>query len=206
MKTPQTFTNLRNAIDNLRKLDVVNFVEEFRKFEHSCHPGTYCALILNPATGEIRFLNEASWCCSTNEYFSESGALSDVTLISCTRAYWSPGPDDSFELDYKNEKNDYAHPKDDFSGWVPKDQFYEVAEKLIAEKLGIDIESAEIKIGDPEYVLSTFGWEFFSISNTPVDGWVPDGEDDETVKNVKEKIENLIACIELEIDVLDNAG
>jgi len=196
---------LESALKHLKELDAVDLVAEFRAFEHSCTHGSYCALVLDPVSGKTRTVNEASWCCSANEYFRESGVLSDITLLSDTRGHWSPGPDDGFEPDYNEGENDYAHPEGDYSGWIAKDSFAEKAEDLIAEKLGIDTVSAEIQIGDPEYVLAALGWEFFSVGNTPVNGWVPDGRGDWTVKEVQKQIDELIEKIEAEIVNFENS-
>jgi hypothetical protein len=190
-----TTESLTSALEAIEKLDAVEIVGEFRAFEHSCTPGSYCALVLNPATGETHTVNEASWSCSTDEYFGESGVLSRTTLLSSTRAHWSPSPDDGFEW---TDGDDYAHPKGAPSGWVA--DFDEAARAAVAEKLGIDLEAAEIEVGDAKYVLAALGWEFFSISETPVNGWVPDGNSDHSVREVQKQLEELATAIREEIE------
>lgn len=198
MKTKCEIENLRAARAALETLDAVELVGEFREFEHGCSRGTYCALVLDPSDGSTSTVNEASWSCSVNEYFSESGVLSRTTLLSATRAHWSPSPDDGFEWDY--DANGYLAPKDDPQGWIvdDADSAAKPAEKILRAKLGDGAEWVEI--ADPVEFLRANGWESFGISESPVDGWVPEGADDNDVREVEKQITELIESIDAEIE------
>ena len=129
--------SLRAAIAALKTLDAVEIVGKFRECEHGCGAGSYCAIVLDPATGEVHTVNEASWSCSADEYFGESGELSRQTLLSSTRAHWSPSPDDGFEWDESGD--DYLWDGSNPSSWSAgsdTDNLVEMAEKILRKKLG----------------------------------------------------------------------
>ena len=170
----ETLSSLKTALTALDRLDSLDLVASFREFEHSCSPGTYCALVLDPSDGSTSNVNEASWSCSTDEYFSESGVLSRETLCSSTRAHWSPSPDDGFEW---AAGMDYVHPEGDPGSWITEDAY----DELDAE----------------ESVKYT---EWFSVSDTPVEGWVQDGWDDPAVGEVDRQLALLKEAIAEEIE------
>jgi hypothetical protein len=177
MKTTHSPETLKTALAALETLDAVDLVGEFRAFKHDASPGTYCALVLDPSDGTTTIVNEASWSCSADEYFSESGILSRATLISSTRAHWSPSPEDGFEW---CDGSDYVHPEEDYSAWITAEAFAELEEE----------ERAKFT-------------KWFSISDTPVEGWVPDGSCDHDVREVEKQLEALRSAICTEIENLE---
>jgi len=179
MNTTHSLETLKTALAALEKLDAVDLVGTFREFEHSCSPGTYCALVLDPTDGSISTVNEASWSCSADEYFSESGTLSRETLLSSTRAHWSPCPDDGFEW---CDGKDYVHPEGDYSAWITADAFADLDEE----------DRAKFTI-------------WFSVSDTPVEGWVSEGMDDHDVREVEKQLESLRDSIREEIETIESA-
>jgi hypothetical protein len=169
-----TLSALKSALSALEQLDSLALVSSFREFEHGCSAGTYCALVLDPSNGSTSNVNEASWSCSADEYFSESGVLSRQTLCSSTRAHWSPSPDDGFEW---IAGTDYVHPEGDPSAWITSESFAALA---------------------PEF--SEKFTEWFSVSDTPVEGWAQDGWDDPAVDEVNKQLALLKEAITDEIE------
>ena len=195
--------SLRAAVLALKSLDSISIVAQFREFEHGCGAGSYCAIVLDPATGEVDTVNSPSWTCSHDEHFGESGELSRVTLLSATRAHWSPSPDDSFEWDETGD--DYLWDGSEPTSWVAEsdtDSLVEMAEKILRKKLGAALAETmlpEAFQGDwdnAKRFLLECGWKEFSVSDTPVDGWVPDGYSDHSVREVEKQIEEIVAAIE----------
>jgi len=169
-----TLSDLKSALTALEQLDALALVAAFREFEHSCSAGTYCALVLDPKDGSTANVNEAGWSCSADEYFSESGVLSRQTLCSSTRAHWSPSPDDGFEW---SDGTDYVHPEGDPRSWITSESFYTL---------------------DPQESAKFTEW--FSVSDTPVEGWVQDGWDDPAVAEVNKQLALLKEAIAEEIE------
>lgn len=176
MKTTATIEDLKSALESVEALDARDIVGDFLAFEHSCIHGTYCAAVLDPKTGDINHVNEASWSCSTDEYFGESGVLSRETLISSTRAHWSPSPDEGFEW---TDGEDYVHPEGDYAGWITAKAYNDLDE---------DDQS--------EYT------EWFSVGEAPVEGWLANATGQ--IEDVEKQIQELIESIEAEIEELEN--
>lgn len=208
MKTSHDIETLKSALAALEDLNAIDLVGEFRAFEHDCHPGTYCALVLDPSDGTTNTVNEASWSCSTDEYFNESGELSRTTLISSTRAHWSPSPDDGFEW---GDGDDYIWDGSDGNSWILTDspeQLAEAAEEVLRGKLGDEMAAAILpeafeREGNALTFLVAAGWEEFGISSTPVDGWVSQGEDDHEVQEVEKQLQELRDAIQARIEELE---
>ena len=183
---------LQEAAEWLKTLDAQEICADFAKFEHACAPGTYCAFVIDPKNHSIREVNEPSRCCSTDEYFGESGILSSTTILSGTREHWSPGPDDGFEWDY--DGTDYYHPKDNPNGWITSDQAVDKAWEIL-QKLNIP----GVEIADAFKFLEGQGWQSFGISDTPVNGWT--GSDSE-IDRVNCDLAEWISRIEQEIEAI----
>lgn len=208
MKTTHSLETLQTALAALEKLDAVDLVGTFREFEHSCSAGTYCALVLDPTDGSTATVNEASWSCSADEYFSESGTLSRETLISATRAHWSPCPDDGFEWDFTGDE--YIWDGKNHDTWVRSDGDLEkLAAAKLREKIGDKLADAILPEAVAEdnalLALLALGWEEFSISETPVEGWVFEGSDDHDVREVEKQLEGLRESIREEIETIESA-
>jgi hypothetical protein len=202
--------SLRAAIVALKTLDTVEIVGKFREFEHGCGAGSYCAIVLDPATGEVDTVNSPSWTCSHDEYFRESGELSRQTLLSSTRAHWSPSPDDGFEWD--DSGDDYLWDHSNPSSWIAESDttnLVAMAEKILRKKLGAALAETilpEAFSGDwdnAKRFLLECGWAEFGISNTPVEGWVPEGFQDQNVEDVDKQIQEIITAIQEEIARLE---
>ena len=206
----QIYTNsiesLRAAVTALKTLDAVSIVAQFREFAHHCAPGTYCAITLDPFTGKVDTANEPSWSCSMDEYFGESGVLSRLTLLSEMRAHWSPSPDDGFEWDESG--SDYLWNGSDPHSWIAEsdtDSLVEMAEKALRKTLGTALaetilpEAFQGDYDNAKRFLLESGWKEFSLSDTPVNGWTPDGGDSD-VTDVEAIIEGIITSIEVQID------
>ncbi len=168
-----TTEQMKEAINKLNDLDPRRIVADFLAFDHSCPCGTYCAAVLTPLTGEVDFIHAASRSCSANEYFGEDGVLSRMTILSSTRAYWAPSPDEGFEWE---DGEDYVHPAGDYSGWITSEDF-------------ADLEAED----QAKYT------EWFAVSNTPIDGW----GDPEMAEEVEKTIETLIEELRGEIEEED---
>lgn len=170
---------MKKLIEQLQELDLVEVVGEFRKYTHDCAPNTYAAarLYLSEEGCKIVHTCDPSWCCSEDEYFNKSGVLSTQTILSDnSNTGFRPSPDDKFEWDYPLEEGEtgkYAFPDDDYDDWECADKVEELKEN-----------------GD------TRKWTFFNVSDEPVDGWVPDGESDYQVEELRKDIDTLIGEIE----------
>jgi len=175
MKTTATLEDLKSALESVKDLDERSIVRDFLAFEHSCTPGTYCAAVLDPKTGDIDHVNEASWSCSTDEYFGESGVLSRETLLSSTRAHWSPSPDEGFEW---IDGEDYVHPEGDYAGWITVEEYNDLDEEDQAEYT-----------------------EWFSVGETPVYDWLENAV--HQIEEVEKQIQELIESIETEIEEVE---
>ena len=176
MKTTPTIEDLKTALEYLEYLDVRDVIGEFLAFKHSCTPGTYCAAVLDPRTGEINHINEASRCCSANEYFGESGVLSRTTLLSSTREHWSPNPSEGFEW---VDGEDYVHPEGDFDNWISAQAYNNLGEE-----------------DQEKYTV------WFSVGDVPVDGWLANA--DSKIEDVEKQIRDLREEIENDIEELEN--
>lgn len=173
-----TAEDLREAADFVHNLDAGDLVREYLAHRHDCACGTYCAMVLDMGNKDTVLVNEPSWSCSSEEYFGESGVMSRTTILSGTRDHWNPGPDDGFEWD---EGDDYMHPKGDYSAWIHSDRAEDKAEDLFdgmsfedAEKLvgkGVKVEDGKLFVDDSKVFLKSLGWESFSVSSRPVNGW-----------------------------------
>lgn len=164
MNTPNSTAT--EIVERINSLDANEIVADYLAFDFDCVPGTYTAFVLDPSTGEIHRVNEPSRCCSTDEYFNESGALSRVTLISGTRSHWNPSPDDGFLWEYC--------PRVDATHFSPKDQT--TRWKVIGEWNCDDDEAC---------------YDFFRVSDQPVDGWSDEyraGEVREILNSVVKRI------------------
>ena len=197
--------SLRAAIPALKSLDSISIVAQFREFVHHCAPGTYCAIAVDPATGEVTTTNEPSWSCSADEYFGESGVLSRQTLLSEMRAHWSPSPDDSFEWDETGD--DYLWDGSEPTSWIAESDtgsLVEMSEKILRSKLGKALAETilpEAFQGDwdnAKRFLLECGWREFSVSDTPVGGWTPDSMNCD-VTDVDATIEEIISAIQAKI-------
>jgi hypothetical protein len=175
MKTTATLENLKSALEAVTALDARDIVGDFLAFKHSCTPGSYCAAVLDPSNGDINHVNEPSWCCSTDEYFGESGVLSRHTLISSTREHWSPGPDDKFEW---TDGEDYVHPEGDYAGWITAYAYNDLDED------------------DQEKYT-----EWFSVGDVPVNGWLENADGE--IEDVEKQIQGLVESIQAEIEEVD---
>lgn len=219
-KPSHSIASLKLALESARDLDALALVAEFREFCHKkCASGSYAALRYDPASGETRFCNEPSWSCSANEYFSESGILSDMTLLSARLpCCGAPGPDDGFEW---VDGDDYGHPSNQPESWWEAHLFNQAAEKALDKMPGAtrilkfdhpdsgivfgrdedtgEIDPDDYTVSDAKTVLAALGWEFFSVGNEPVNGWVPDGWSDDDVVELDNKIAALISAIDNEL-------
>jgi len=200
--------SLVQALEAVTELNASDLVEEFNQFEHFCTPGSYCALALDPHTGETYTVNESSWACSADEYFKESGILSLTTLLSCTRAHWSPSPDDGFEWE---DGRDYAHPDGDYQGWIASENLGDTAQELFDDMdsdeavkytgKGVEMIGDELFLSDHEAFLKALGWEWFSVGDSPVDGWLNNA--DCAIEEVGNELSDLIESIKSEIAEMD---
>lgn len=190
MKTTHSLESLQSALEFVRSLDASEIVEEYLQSKHSAHPGTYCAMELDLTDKSTTFCNDASWSCSADEYFGESGILSRTTLISGTRSYDQPGPDDGFEWE---EGDDYLHPAGEPQSWIPADRAAEMVEKIASDEYN----DGASEIGDPVAFLLSRGWEQFSVSSTPINGWTDNA--DHQIRNVQQQLEGIESAIESEI-------
>lgn len=166
--------NLKSSLELIKSLEPSDITEQFLEFRHSCEPGSYCAAVLNPKSGKVHFINESSQSCSTDEYFEDSGVLSEKTLISSIRDYFQPGPDDWFEL---VPGKDYVHPEGQFSKWITS-QEYENLDEEEKEKFTV----------------------WFSVGDTPIEGWLSNSYLE--VQRVYLSLQEVIDSIELELEKL----
>ena len=200
--------SLVQALEAVTELNASDLVKEFNQFEHFCTPGSYCALALDPHTGETYTVNEPNWSCSSDEYFKESGILSLTTLLSCTRSHWSPSPDDGFEWE---DGRDYAHPDGDYQGWIASENLGDTAQELFDDMdsdeavkytgKGVEMIGDELFLSDHEAFLKALGWEWFSVGDSPVDGWLNNA--DCAIEEVGNELSDLIESIKSEIAEMD---
>ena len=196
--------SLVQALEAVTELNASDLVEEFNQFEHFCTPGSYCALALDPHTGETYTISEVNWSCSADEYFKESGILSLTTLLSRTREHWSPSPDDGFERDIGR---DYAHPDGDYQGWRASENLGDIAQGLFDDMdfdeavkytgKGVEMVGDELFLSDHEAFLAALGWEWFSVGDSPVEGWLANA--DSEIEDVENQLSDLIESIKSEL-------
>ena len=74
-------SDLRESAKFVRSLDAEDLVSEFLKFKHGCPLGSWAAMVLSLEGKETYCINEASECCSSEEYFSEKGRMSRKTIL-----------------------------------------------------------------------------------------------------------------------------
>lgn len=90
-----TKEQLQAAIEHLRNVDTYDIAAEFER-EILNHCGYWVGVRLDPATGEWHSVCEASRCVSSDEYFGESGVLSEMTILSGQTSEY-PGPEAGYE-------------------------------------------------------------------------------------------------------------
>lgn len=130
----------------------------------------YHAIRYNPNSGKIYATEDPSWTCSADEYFGESGVLSNVTLWSGQGWCGWPSANDGYEWEEKENGHLIGH------GSTGE---YELVENLEDEEIAEKINA---------------GWIRFEVSTTPVD---PDyshmeGEIEEALAALKAAIESKI--------------
>ena len=193
-----TSEQLRDAAEYVRSLRPGDLVREFLAYKHSCAAGTYAGMILNLINRETYCVNEPSRSCSTEEYFCEEGIMSRKTILSGTRDHWSPSPDDGFEW---SDGDDYLWNGSDPGHWITSEQAEDKAQELFdamdrseAEKYvgqGVDNEDGDLSLGDFARFLEALRWEWFSVSDTPVDGWGDEYMERELESHLNELAERL---------------
>ena len=177
---------LQAAINRLENVSAWDIACDFDK-ELISNPGCYVAARIDPATGDHRISVEASWCCSADEYFSESGVLSDTTL--CSGSYTnSPGPEDGYEWEEDEDGNYWGNFAYE---WFLADDIEEQMDLLYPDD---ECEHCE------EFLVKK-GWYRFSVGTTPVD---QDGLL-QRESQIRGAIDELVQSISNRIDELETA-
>jgi len=148
---------------------------EKEKIDHCNH---VVAIRFEPKDGSWYSTCEVSWGVSEDEYFSNSGLLSQMTLLS-GKTSGTPGPDDGYEWE------DDAHGpyvRDESARWSTYDD--------VISKFGVG-DSDEVA----DELISRKQLTRFSVSSTPVD---PDYSAVE--KQIEESLDERILLIQKELD------
>ena len=187
-------SKLEAALEFLRGLDIAALTEEFLKKEHAAAPGCHFRLVIAPADGDYRFCVSPSRECSSEEFFRESGIISEFTAAASTTTWGKPSPDEGFEWE---DGSDYLWDGVRADSWISRDEAPEKARKIFESKF--PGRGWEISF-DPFEFLKSIGWQSFSVSSTPVDGWWNQYTHDE----IKGNIQLVIDSIEMELSEVES--
>ena len=165
-------TKLKSVLEYIQSLDATELLVEYLKADHAAQAGTYVALVLDPKEEDYFIRNTPSWEETCDEYYQESGALSQLTLLSGTRDHYTAGADDGWEWEYcdKSEATHF-HKKDNYD--------WDVIENWNEDNNESD-------------------FEFFVVSDTPVDGW-ENTVSEHDIESVEKQLNKLIESIEEEL-------
>lgn len=162
--------------ENLQYVDTRELVSEFER-ELLNHCGHWVGVRLDPATGGWYVVVEPSRNVSCNEYFNESGVLSEMTVLSGQTCEY-PGPEDGYEWE---DDSTGSYVRDENCSWCCYDQ--------VIKEFGTDGDK------DVDTVIAREGLTRFSVSTTPVD---PDYS--YRMKEVQDQIDERIELIRSEIE------
>lgn len=108
----------------------------------------YHAVRYNPRSGEIFSTEDISWTCSADEYFKESGELSNITLWSGQGWCGWPEPDAGYEWDEVENGHLIGDPSGGEYDLVENLEEDEISEKLAAGWIRFEVSTIPI---DPDY-------------------------------------------------------
>lgn len=184
-----TITDIRNAIEKLREVDATIIAADY---ERECieNAGLWTCVRLTPQSGEWYCDSEVSKCCSTDEYFGESGVFSAMTLIS-SQSSFTPGPGDGYEWEEDENGSYWGDPSN--GDYCCEDDLETFLEKEYAAAYEAADEGANLEV-----LAKSVGLYKFSVTSTPVN---PDYT--ETAKMIQEEIDARIKSMEEEIERLE---
>jgi hypothetical protein len=176
--------NLETALESLRNVDTYDIAKEFEKqlLEHTGH---WVGIRLDPLTGIWHSSCDASKTTSCDEYFNESGLLSEMTVCSGS-TNGTPGPDDGYEWENSDEGEYWG---DDSGNHCTDDGLESYLEENFSDEYealpdGNDLRELAVSVGLYR----------FTVGTTPVS---PDYED--RMKSIQELIDERISAIESEL-------
>ena len=185
-----TKEQLEAAIEALRIVDTYDIVAEFER-ELLNHCGHWVGVRLDPRDGQWHSVCEASRSVSCDEYFNESGSLSQMTVLSGQTSEY-PGPTDGYEWEASDTGTYWGND----SGEYCTDDDGQLEEFL--EKYHSEVYEAAAEGTDLEVIAKSAGVYRFSVSTNPVN---PDYS--YRMKEVQDQINERIEIIQSEIDELE---
>ena len=166
-------TEWRKFAENLRNLDIVDELVEFDRDQIENVPN-WCARRFNPRTGTTWTNVSPSWSCSEDEYYSQHGPSSTLTLKSGSLSN-TPGPGDGYEWELSET-----------GSWWGNDDGDYFDEQNIDQKVRKMEGYGELTEGsDLEKFIKTKGYYRFDVGSTPVEPVDYSRERDELEKELE---------------------
>jgi hypothetical protein len=175
---------LETALESLLNVDTYDIAAEFEK-QLLTRSGLWIGMRLDPLTGAWHHSCEASATTSCDEYFQESGLLSEMTVCSGS-TNGTPGPNDGYEWEKSDDGEYWGNDSGDH---CTDDDLESFLEEYFSEECGALPGGNDLR----ELAVSV-GLYRFTVGITPVS---PDYE--YRMKSIQELIDERIAAIESEL-------